>query len=81
MILIILIVGIQNIVCFFIGAKIGQKVSRDETITIPKFNPVEKYEERLAKKEAQKEQKKLEVILKNIENYNGTDIGQEDVPE
>ena len=79
-ILTILVVGTLNIVCFFIGAKVGQTVSKGETIEVPTINPIKAYNEHLDRKEQEKEQKRLDVILHNIENYDGTPNGQEDVP-
>ena len=81
---IILILGtsILNIVCFFIGAKIGQKTVKGEEIKAPKMptmNPIALYNEHQEKKEAEKEINKLDTILRNIERYDGTDAGQEDV--
>jgi hypothetical protein len=77
--LLILIVGTLNIVCFYIGAKVGQQVSKGETITTP--NPVKAIEERKERKVAKEEQGKIDAILRNIEKYNGTELGQEDVPK
>lgn len=78
----LILISALNIVCFFIGAKIGQKVSRNEDIKVP--NPiratkeaVERYEET---KEAIKEQERLDTIAYNIDNYDGTSIGQKDIP-
>lgn len=86
-VLIILTVGALNIGCFFIGAKVGQKASRGEEIKLPTANPVgiidaikERHEQREAKREAAQETERLDVILENIKNYNGTSNGQRDVP-
>ena len=73
------IVSALNIACFFIGAKIGQKVDRGEMIRVPGVNPFKAYEERRDRKEAEAEQKRLETILGNIERYDGTDSGQQEV--
>ena len=82
-ILLILVIGILCIVCFFIGARVGQKVVKGEEIKAPsisKLNPINIYKEHQEKEEQDKEKKKIETILKNIERYDGTDAGQEDVP-
>ena len=82
-ILLILAVGLICALCFILGAKVGQKVVRGEEIKTPDMsalNPIKKYEEHREKKEAEKELEKLDVILKNIERYDGTEAGQEDVP-
>ena len=78
--LLLLIMGAANILCFVIGAKVGQKVAKGEPIELPAVNPMEKVREHRAKKEADMEQNRLETILKNIESYDGTTKGQEDVP-
>ena len=77
--LIILAVGALCIVCFFIGAKVGQTVSKGETIELPSINPLEVYRKHEAKREAEKEQNKIDTIMQNIECYDGTSKGQKDV--
>ena len=79
-IFIILVSGTLNAVCFFIGAKIGQKVNKGETIEAPTLNPMKAIREREERKEADKESERLEIILQNIENYDGSPNGQRDVP-
>lgn len=83
MILVILVVCIANILCFYIGARIGQKIVRDEEVTLP--NPVAAVQEHAQKQREQRksreEQDQLDVILSNIENYDGTGYGQRDVPD
>ena len=80
-VLTILITGALNIACFFIGAKVGQMVSKGETLELPSVNPFEKIREIQDKQEARKEQDRIDTIMRNIENYDGTDRGQEDVPK
>lgn len=82
-IILIVSIGIINILCFFIGAKVGQKVVKGEEIKAPdisKLNPMNIQKKREEKYEVEKEKSKLETILRNIERYDGTDTGQEDVP-
>lgn len=78
-ILMILILGTLNIVCFFVGAKIGQKVVRGESVEMPSVNPIKAIREHNEKKSAEIEQDKLDKIMRNIERYDGTSKGQEDV--
>ena len=82
-ILTILAVGALNIACFFIGAKVGQIVAKGEDIKLP-TNPIdavrERKIERESRKEAEAEANRVETILKNIDNYDGTGRGQKDVP-
>lgn len=83
-ILLVLVVGTLCIVCFFVGAKVGQTVSRGETVEVPELNPVkvmrENRERKLAEEEQRKEQTRMEIIMQNIESYDGTGLGQKDVP-
>ena len=82
-ILIIAVVGALNIACFFIGAKVGQKVTKGENIELPSVNPIkaikEHNEKKQAEKEAEREQERINTIMQNIENYDGTGRGQKDV--
>lgn len=65
----ILMVSILNIVCFFVGAKIGQKVANNEPIETPTINPFKAYKEHMEQKEVEDEMDKLEKTLANIDNY------------
>lgn len=82
-IILILVVGALNIACFFIGAKVGQRVAKGESVELPSLNPVkavkEHNEKKLAEKEAEREQERIRTIMENIENYDGTPNGQKDV--
>lgn len=78
-IILILVVGILNIGCFFIGAKVGQKVVKGEPIEIPSLNPMKAYREAQDRKQAEREAERNEMIMQNIEVYDGTSAGQKDV--
>lgn len=79
-ILLVLEIGMLCIGCFFIGAKVGQKVSKGEDIKIP--NPVEIIDNVKERKEYREEQienqKEFNTNLDNINNYDGTGLGQRD---
>ena len=81
-ILLIISIGLLNILCFFIGAKVGQKVVKNEELKLP--NPIKTIKEDIQTyeetKEAMKEQEKLDIIAYNIDTYNGTSIGQKEIP-
>lgn len=79
-ILLVLVTGALCLACFFVGAKVGQKVSRGETIETPKIDPFKTFRQREERKEQQREQERIDTILRNIESYDGTGSGQEDVP-
>lgn len=65
---------------FLLGAKLGQQTKKGEEINIPSVNPLQAVRENKAKKVAEMEQDKFDKILQNIEKYDGTTKGQEDVP-
>lgn len=79
-ILLILVTGTLNAVCFFIGAKVAQKIKKDEPIQLPSLDPMKPIRERENRRKAEREQQKYEVILQNIDNYDGTSLSQKDVP-
>ena len=78
-ILLLLVAGTINIFCFFIGAKVGQTVAKGERIELPNINLIEAIQREENRREADDKQEKLAVIMRNIERYDGTSIGQEDV--
>lgn len=75
----IFVVGALCIVCFIVGAKVGQKVSNGEKIETPTLNLMKAYRENKARKEVEAEMDKRNTILRNIERYDGTGRGQEEV--
>lgn len=66
--------------CFLIGASVRQKVDKGEAVKLPNVNPVDLYREHEKKKEQEKKANQREVLLRNIERYDGTPYGQEDIP-
>lgn len=79
-ILLVLTVGALCIACFFIGAKVGQQVSKGVPLEAPVPNLLKTAQERQEKKAVEKEREKMDVILQNIDTYDGTGAGQKDVP-
>lgn len=74
------VVTASNLLCFVIGARVGQKVTKGEEIKMPSVNPIQAYREYEAKMEAEHEQSKIDTIMENLERYDGTSNGQMDVP-
>lgn len=77
--ILIVSIGLMNVLCFLIGARTGQKVVKGEEVTLPSINPVQavkSYEER---RQAEVEEENFNTMLENIENYNGTSLGQKDL--
>ncbi len=77
------IFGIFNLLCFIIGARVGQKAVKGESIELPNplesLNPMTHIRKHQEKKADLAEQERLRTVLENIENYNGTGYGQKDV--
>lgn len=84
LLLLLLVMGAVNVACFVIGAKVGQATAKGEEVKLPVVKPVEPVQEHqaqnVAEQEAQMDKSQLETILQNIDNYDGTDEGQVDVP-
>lgn len=74
----ILAMGFVCMACFLMGAKVGQSVAKGEKVELP--TPMKAVQEHREKKEAQMEQSRLETIMRNIESYDGTPYGQQEVP-
>lgn len=73
-IILVSVLGAMNIICFYVGAKIGQTVSKGEHITIP--NPVKGIEQLIDSVESREEKEIFEINMANIESYDGTGLGQ-----
>lgn len=78
--ILIIINSTTNIACFFIGVSVRQKVDKGETVKMPNLNPSDIYKEHQKKQEQEKKMRQREVLLRNIENYDGTPYGQEEIP-
>lgn len=79
-VLLMALFSLSNILCFLIGARVGQKVDKGEEVQLPTVNPMELYREQQARKEADRVKSKYDTIMRNIDNYDGTSMNQEDVP-
>ena len=81
-VIIIAAVALSNVACFLIGVKTGQVVVKGEDIKLPEMPRAFDYaKQRQDKAQAEWEQAKIDIILRNIERYDGTPYGQEDVPK
>ena len=69
----ILVVSAMNILCFLIGAVVGQRVFERKPVII---NPVKEIQDHIEETEHDKEEENFKTIADNIDNYNGTSIGQ-----
>ena len=78
--ILLMIMVSANVLCFVIGAKVGQKTVTGEKITLPELNPVSKIQQARSAAKAKAEEAQMSVLLQNVECYNGTPAGQKDVP-
>lgn len=70
-IILIVSIGILNILCFFVGAKVGQKVVNKEELKLPSLNPMQAVRSYEEKKEEEQKEKDYKDNLEAINNYNG----------
>jgi hypothetical protein len=77
-VLLLLVMGVMNIACFMIGVNVRQKVDKGEEVRLP--SPMDAVRAQQERKEAEIEKSRMDAILRNIDNYDGTASGQEDVP-
>lgn len=77
--------GVFILLSFILGLVFGFKLRNNEKLTMPNLNPIEVANKHKRVKEIQKNKEQEEEILKinleNIENYDGTALGQKDFPE
>lgn len=78
--LIIAVTGVMCIASFFVGAWVGNKVSNGNPIEMPKLDITKPIRDRQERKQTQAERDRYAAILRNINRYDGTAEGQEDIP-
>lgn len=79
-IIILAVFSLSNILCFMLGARVGQQAHKGEEIKLPEINPMEIYRKHQSNKEALRVKEKVDAIMRNIDTYDGTPEGQEDIP-
>ena len=80
-IILIAVTGFLCIASFTVGARVGQKVAQNREIKLPTINPVKTIKEIKETKEQEKELERSRIIAENIDNYDGTSLGQKDIPK
>lgn len=78
-IILVLLMGGMNLLAFLIGARTAQKVDKGEEIQLPSINPMQVYKEHREQIEANKAQEEMNIMLENINNYDGTGNRQRDI--
>lgn len=80
-ILLCTIFGVFILLSFVIGVRIGQKVNNDEPIKLNPVRAIDEYkEEKEVKRKIKEAESKLNVMFDNIDTYDGTGLGQKDIP-
>lgn len=74
------IFGVFILLAYTLGLRNGQKVSNNEEIKIPELNPVTVINKEIEKNEDRKKQEAYEIMMSNIDNYDGTGLGQKEIP-
>lgn len=69
----LIVLSISNILCFLIGAIVGQKVMKDRPII---KNPIESIKEHKIEKIQNEQDEYFKTLAENIDNYDGTSLGQ-----
>lgn len=80
LLLLFIVAIVTNIICFVIGARVGQKVDRGERVEFPSVNLAKAMRAREAERKARAERDRVNTIMENLENYDGTPFGQKHVP-
>ena len=79
-ILLCTIFGVFILVAYSLGLKNGQRISKNEEVVVPNVNPIKVITEEKEKYEEKKKQEAYEIMMSNIDNYDGTGLGQQDIP-
>lgn len=72
--------GIFIILSYTLGLRNGQKLKNNEEIKIPEINPVKIVRNEIETFEQKKKQDAYDTMMANIDNYDGTGLGQKDIP-
>lgn len=79
-IIILVIAAVLSAGSLIIGIVIGQRLGRGEAIRVPELDPTRVIQSRAEKAAQKAEDDRMAVILRNLERYDGTSYGQEEVP-
>ena len=71
--------GVFIILAYTLGLKNGQKLKNNEEIKMPEINPIKIVRSEIDAFEQRKKQDVYDTIMANIDNYDGTGLGQKDI--
>lgn len=81
-VLLVITIGLTNVFCFILGAKVVEKVYNNQPIEINPIKAVNKaITEHKETKAKEAEDEYYEAIMHNIDNYTGDSIGQVEIPK
>lgn len=78
-VLLAIIISLGNIMCLFIGINTAQKLIKKEDVKLPNLNPIEMVKDYKESKKIEEENSKFNIIMNNIDNYDGTGANQKEV--
>ena len=76
----VVILGMEALMLFYLLCQLRKEDKQNEPKRPLLLNPMKLYRQKEALRERKQEQDRLDIILRNIENYDGTGDRQEDVP-
>ena len=76
-----IVIVVINLITLIIGVKIGISAANKKDITLNPIKAIHEYkEEKQEQKEASLKERQMKTMLKNIDNYDGTGFGQQEIP-
>lgn len=78
-ILLFFLFGIFIIISYTLGLKNGQRLKNNKEIELPEVNPLKLIKNEINNFEERKKQVAFENMISNIDNYDGTGLGQKDI--
>lgn len=72
--------GVFILIAYSLGLKNGQKLSKSEEVIVPELNPVKVIQKEIETVEEKKKQEAFDLMMSNIDNYDGTGLGQKNIP-
>lgn len=72
--------GVFILIAYSLGLKNGQKLSKSEEVIVPELNPVKAIQKEIETVEEKKKQEAFDLMMSNIDNYDGTGLGQKNIP-
>lgn len=73
---------ILELLSFVVGAKVGQSCSKGKDLKVNPISTIKNSIDNSKKEKLEiKKKQKLDTIMQNIDNYNGTGLGQKTIPK